>query len=662
MAEILKIREITIDTMQHKEFNVKEEELKLIRFYQNDLNSAKLLINVTHDKVVTDFSSATSVQIAFLKPDCKRVFQDVQNVNQMQGKYYVVLSTQTLIAYGNVIAQLRFTFPNNKVIETCKFAFTVDESIMSDEAMKSTNEFPVIQKAIEAGKKFEGIDIDGIIAAGELAKGALPKTGGTMTGNLKVPRMETTDMTPLIFNGNNSNRSWKWDMVGDNLSITPTNIGAPGWDSSKAITFQTLVKNNEIYKGWIQPNGRTIILREGDDLNNVQESGIYGGPKLVNAPTQDYLYIEVLKYHDANYVMQRATTLTGSTMGSWVRRKTGVTWNPWERLIDSKGGVLSGDLYLDRAGNVTKKYAFLKDGVETFNFYNFSDTHVGLRDVKNNKNVWEYNTDTNSFDILSGINTNLVRKTGDRMSGDLLIDRPNAATHRNLRFDTNGTADVSIGLNTSGKFLAWDQVGGNGIWEYDKANKAFNVLAPNTNLMKKTGDTATGHMIFRHNINQETADGLKGVNMVVNSSVNKWSVAPKMDGNPVWANEFAMDLNTGKVTVPSLGTKKDGRANISITADGELISGNGVIADRRGNTVTLRAGVRRKVDIPHTNAIFTLPVDMRPLLTVQQNTISTDGTPCLITIQTNGEFSIQNVGSNNAQGKDYYVTISYVVD
>ncbi len=185
MAEILKIREITIDTMQHKDFNVKEEELKLIRFYQNDLNSAKLLINVTHDKVVTDFSSATSVQIAFLKPDCKRVFQDVQNVNQMQGKYYVVLSAQTLIAYGNVIAQLRFTFPNNKVIETCKFAFTVSESIMSDEAMKSTNEFPVIQKAIEAGKKLEGVDIDGIIAAGEKADGAVKRTGDRMTGLLE---------------------------------------------------------------------------------------------------------------------------------------------------------------------------------------------------------------------------------------------------------------------------------------------------------------------------------------------------------------------------------------------------------------------------------------------------------------------------------------------
>ncbi|MGG0207757.1 BppU family phage baseplate upper protein [Bacillus mycoides] len=191
LAELLKVREITIDTMQYKDFATKEEELKVMRFYQNDLNSAKLLINVTHDKVVTDFSTATKVQVAFQKPDGKRVFQDVQNVNQMQGKYYVVLSTQTLIAYGNVVAQLRLTFPNNKVIETCKFVFAVDESIMSDNAMESTNEFPVIQKAIEAGKKLEGKDIDGIIAAGAKADAALPKTGGTMTGDLVIKKDNT---------------------------------------------------------------------------------------------------------------------------------------------------------------------------------------------------------------------------------------------------------------------------------------------------------------------------------------------------------------------------------------------------------------------------------------------------------------------------------------
>ncbi|WP_416054700.1 BppU family phage baseplate upper protein [Bacillus paranthracis] len=183
-----------------------------MRFYQNDLNSAKLLINVTHDKVVTDFSTATKVQIAFLKPDGKRVFQDVQNVNQMQGKYYVVLSTQTLIAYGNVVAQLRLTFPDNKVIETCKFVFAVDESIMSDEAMKSTNEFPVIQKAIEAGKKLEGVDINGIIAAGELAKGALPKTGGTMTGILDI-----NNNVPFGFKAASGSRAFDFYVASSNI-------------------------------------------------------------------------------------------------------------------------------------------------------------------------------------------------------------------------------------------------------------------------------------------------------------------------------------------------------------------------------------------------------------------------------------------------------------
>ncbi|MEH7541838.1 BppU family phage baseplate upper protein [Bacillus thuringiensis] len=208
--------------MQYKDFATKEEELKVMRFYQNDLNSAKLLINVTHDKVVTDFSTATKVQIAFLKPDGKRVFQDVQNVNQMQGKYYVVLSTQTLIAYGNVVAQLRLTFANNKVIETCKFVFAVDESIMSDTALESTNEFPVIQKAIEVGEKFKDVDFAPIIKAGELAAGALPKAGGTMTGNLSLDRKasETRDITyrkdgvdQLFLGVNNSDKFRLWDNV-----------------------------------------------------------------------------------------------------------------------------------------------------------------------------------------------------------------------------------------------------------------------------------------------------------------------------------------------------------------------------------------------------------------------------------------------------------------
>ncbi|PFS55876.1 hypothetical protein COK64_23025 [Bacillus thuringiensis] len=244
--------------MQYKDFATKEEELKVMRFYQNDLNSAKLLINVTHDKVVTDFSTATKVQIAFLKPDGKRVFQDVQNVNQMQGKYYVVLSTQTLIAYGNVVAQLRLTFPNNKVIETCKFVFAVDESIMSDTALESTNEFPVIQKAIEVGEKFKDVDFAPIIKAGELAAGALPKAGGTMTGALEIMNElrfgGATNVQQMLFKGDGTTTKTVWLAKAQEGIVIVTET-APGTGTRDWA--------NAVYVGGSQNN---VVKKAGDTM------------------------------------------------------------------------------------------------------------------------------------------------------------------------------------------------------------------------------------------------------------------------------------------------------------------------------------------------------------------------------------------------------------
>lgn len=520
MAEILKIREITIDTMQHKEFNVKEEELKLIRFYQNDLNSAKLLINVTHDKVVTDFSSATSVQIAFLKPDCKRVFQDVQNVNQMQGKYYVVLSTQTLIAYGNVIAQLRFTFPNNKVIETCKFAFTVDESIMSDDAMKSTNEFPVIQKAIEAGKKLEGVDIDGIIAAGELAKGALPKTGGTLTGTLNMQASIGFEGDRNLYRKDSSGTFDKGFILNNtNIKMHDWKNNRTVWDYEQSnnmfnmIANTNLVKKSEAYTDLMLPQGTPKPVPAGVDMNTVTESGTWqanGNPNLPNVNSQWFI-VEVFR-HTVSYVVQRATRFATSIPETYERTMSAGTWGGWYRI------------------------AFIDE------------------------------------------------------------------------------------------------------------------------VARKTGDTFTGHMVFRGNLNHEIPDGLKGVNIVVNSSVNKWAIAPKMDGTPVWANEFAMDLNTGKVTVPSLATRKDGRASITLNSGYTNFDNNyPVIADRRGNTVTLRGAVRRDSGTS-SDIAFTLPKDMFPLVNLPMNLITNEGVSVRVIIATDGTVKI---GSQNSA---VYISFTYVVN
>ncbi|HDX9638974.1 TPA: BppU family phage baseplate upper protein [Bacillus mobilis] len=156
-----------------------------IRFSQNDKNSAKLLLTITNKGVELDLSQAKSVRMSFKKPDGTRVFQnDCQPINALKGKYQILLKTQTLTSVGNVIAQIHIE-EEDRTIDTQKFFFVVNESLLSNEAIESTNEFPVIQKAIEAGKKLTGVDIDGIIAAGVKADGALKKTGGTMTGYLE---------------------------------------------------------------------------------------------------------------------------------------------------------------------------------------------------------------------------------------------------------------------------------------------------------------------------------------------------------------------------------------------------------------------------------------------------------------------------------------------
>lgn len=577
MAEILKIREITIDTMQHKDFATKEEELKLIRFYQNDLNSAKLLINVTHDKVVTDFSSATSVQIAFLKPDCKRVFQDVQNVNQMQGKYYVVLSTQTLIAYGNVIAQLRFTFPNNKVIETCKFAFTVDKSIMSDDAMKSTNEFPVIQKAIDAGKKLEGVDINGIIAAGELAKGAVKKSGDTMSGTLLMQGSVGFDGDRNIYRRQADGNFDK------GFSLTEANVRLNDWKNKKVV--------------W--------------DFDHASET---------------------------------------------------FTVNSNTNLLKTTGGTMTGTVVMEagdfRFKNAANDVLFRNNTSGIFSFF----------DIAQNQVIWTYNPTTKEFNI--NANTNLLKKTGDTITGLMTTTdnfRFKAGGERNITWrDGNDTEYIKLYANSGGNRLGlWSTKNNKAVWEYHGDNDIFNVTA-NTNLAKKTGDTFTGEVATTSKfstsgatlINTNNATRTNWILNLANTSGDLVFAPSKTVGGIDW-DWTKQVLFTKEGVVKSA---KDGRAtNIPPTADAELFTANGIISDRRGNTVTLRAPFRKKSG-GNTSVMFTMPADMRPTLTVLQNVASLDGVQGLFVVNSNGEVWMQDLGSSSVTGKSFYITVTYVVD
>ncbi|WP_170952766.1 BppU family phage baseplate upper protein [Bacillus cereus] len=146
-----------------------------IHFSTNDRNAAKLLLTITNKGAELDLSQAKSVRISFKKPDGTRVFQnDCLPINVLKGKYQIVLNTQTLAVEGYVYAQVHIE-EEDKTIDTQKFFFVVNESLASDEAVESTNEFGVMQKFIEAGEKFkdfEDEDFDALIASKETAEQA----------------------------------------------------------------------------------------------------------------------------------------------------------------------------------------------------------------------------------------------------------------------------------------------------------------------------------------------------------------------------------------------------------------------------------------------------------------------------------------------------------
>ncbi|WP_214328514.1 BppU family phage baseplate upper protein, partial [Bacillus paranthracis] len=175
--------EITVDTR-------KSISHSNIEFSQNNLNISELIFNITEDGKNFTLNDTDKIIVYFEKPDKTVVFQDkeVELLDKEKGKIKVLLTSQTLVKAGDVKGQIsieRTEDGTRKRVNTYDFSFKVRSSIASNDSIESTNEFQIFDKIMVAGEKFkdfDGEDFDKLIAAGELAKGALPKSGGTMTG------------------------------------------------------------------------------------------------------------------------------------------------------------------------------------------------------------------------------------------------------------------------------------------------------------------------------------------------------------------------------------------------------------------------------------------------------------------------------------------------
>ncbi|MFA2606302.1 BppU family phage baseplate upper protein [Bacillus cereus] len=534
------------------------------RFSQNDRNSAKLLITITNKGAELDLSQAKSVRMSFKKPDGTRVFQnDCQPINAMKGKYQIVLKTQTLTSVGNVIAQIHIE-EEDRIIDTQKFFFIVNDSLASDEAVESTNDFTIIQKALELGEKFKNVDFDPIIAAGELAKGAVKKSGDTMTGNVDI-----------------------------DISVGAKSKGYRWKDASGALF--------------------------GLETSTTGELILY-----------DYKAAARIWQYDP--VAKRFTVL-GAT-----------------NLLKNTGDTMTGNLEFDTSA--VEKRLFVKQGAEHFGHL-FNSKATGIYNWRMDKFAMSYNAETDTFNVGAN-NTNLLKKTGDTMTGDLRM--PLGKIHRFQNSDDKSVA--TVGVDSNGRWYNWSDVSSKRVFMYDPATDTFTIDSANTNLVKKTGDMMTGNLIMANDRGvtyRNKADASVVAHRV--GLDDRFVLRDIPNGKDIYSvsgNDFTVHSN--------FKTAKDGRADLTLTADAENFNGNiGPIADRRGNTVTLRAGLRRKAGATGT-LMTTLPLDMRPTMSIVNIIPSTDGSPARVTVQPNGEVHLENATGLSISGKDVYMSITYVVN
>lgn len=121
----------------------------------------------------------------------------------------------------------------------------------------------------------------------------------------------------------------------NNMELTSSNITRPNGETLEE-SFSSL--KNKVDDGQnhkiCEDNGTAILLPAEYDLDNLKNIGIYNGNNLVNAPSSDWWYIEVMQHTNLNgYVYQRATSLSNHVnIDKFERQMIGGTWGDWREL------------------------------------------------------------------------------------------------------------------------------------------------------------------------------------------------------------------------------------------------------------------------------------------------------------------------------------------
>lgn len=325
--------------------------------------------------------------------------------------------------------------------------------------------------------------------------------------------------------------------------------------------------------------------------------------------------------------------------------------------LPMSGGTMTGTTTFE-AGDLR-----FKNAANDVLFRNNTSGIFSFFDIAQNQVVWNYNPATKEFIVNTA--TNLVKKGGDIMTGNLKLDRA-TGQYRWVQWTTANNIAFSLGMTSSEVFMLQDTVGNQIIFSYNPATKELIFTSgqkvtvnAETNLLKKTGDTMTNHLGFQlsnggKQIRGENGTDLRSGFLLEDTGFRGYDW---QNGREVF--KYTASTNTFDVIAPNtnLVTKtKDGRAELTLTADATNWDTNYTPrVERRGNTATVMLAITRNAGAS-SEVVTTLPVDMRPTTPLIKHVIAQDGTPVRINIGTGGAIQV------GTTGKNLYIMETYVVN
>ncbi|EJQ49871.1 protein of unknown function [Bacillus wiedmannii] len=168
-------------------------------------------------------------------------------------------------------------------------------------------------------------------------------------------------------------------------------------------------------------------------------------------------------------------------------------------VVKRSGDTMTGNLDMDITGGF-KTLQWTAGGVKKGQM-TMSATGASLQGFPSTggtKTAWAYNHDTDAFNILAS-GTNVLKKAGDTMSGNLTLDRTGTAA-RDILWSKDGAVQTNLGMNSANKLRLYDNVNAFTVFEHDTATKTFSILAD----FKTKNDTDWTNLTLLNGVTNQT--------------------------------------------------------------------------------------------------------------------------------------------------------------